>query len=1195
MADFYVSSSGSDSNDGSNGSPWLTIAHALANSAAGDTIRLNGGDTFTWEGEISDRTLGAYGSGLPIVTNSINTTATIRVSGTGVVDGLDVRNTGGSNPIATMQVAGGGRIANCTIHSNTNKSVTISGAGTQIVEDCTLTDDLTACAQLLTFFQTGGAIARGCQLNRTQASSAAAGIFFHGDGAGASIVEDCDVNSTGGNHPSATATGIRTFAGDTVTSPQVIRRTRVRGNWEVSIEAENDLDVFGCFVDGRLHVGTQLIQANDGATLRLEACTIVSTDQVVWQIGSNSPSTLRARNNVQFFTSGSRNYLAGGGTIDADYNRYFGSGGTNTFNGGNFATWQSGGNDTNGAVSDPGFRDSGAGDFAPTDASTMLDAGTTSNYDDRLFFNAVFGQATVSVGTTTNVGAFLAESQSVSDTLGPVVASATIQLGGTSAILELTESESPPVLPENAITGFTISTNGDAVSVLTAWRTASTQITLAFDRAIPKDATVTLEYAPGNVTDSAASPNAMAAFSGFAVTNNSELESVSGLEDAVNTLIQNLDTEGIRVAQIDNEERVALAGVINAAAPQDNGRPWSYGQLDNAQMVMDAYSGVLDSDGNPCKIGDQVASWVSVNGTYTFTATPGADIRLEIDPMTGLRALHFYSGILKTQQPTNPWAAAGVSGALSIVGRVARGVISSAAIAWANAQSSSPTSATAGMSLTFRANQNGLGFDGEDSYFSQGRPNGFPRQHTSVKRMGNAGTHHNIVTTFMDEASDGNRVARFYDHNGEVSSISVTGQNSIAWVASYDLFTVGGSQWDPADDSFANTEEMYITHLGAWGNIGIDPQWGADLAANLGRTAPHRSILFNGDSRTSNLLLNGTVQLANEFGYVFERNADNGWIVTDLDARLDTLIAADQVYDVGVFWIGVNHWTTYTDSAGVATVFALVRAQIQKCLDAGLFKHVFLLNDTPRNQSDNERDLQLEFRNLLEDHYIGNGSVTLVDSWRLVQDPGDEKLLSTDYTGDGVHFNTAALPNRSTAGYMRVIHDGLMPMIQEHLGDRSGTATQSNGLSLSAAQTVAIDVSEVVNGVVGAMSGASIKLVSPYNSKTKRLELVQRADYTTGSAVGPVRVNVALAGVSAGDEVRFGASSPDGGNIQATGTIAESDGDFYAEVELPSSLTDRDSSPYWKWELEHVSAGGDVSPLVIDADMTLHPSHAEAE
>lgn len=42
-ATYYVATTGNDLNDGSQGSPWLTISHATTNSTAGDTIRVQAG------------------------------------------------------------------------------------------------------------------------------------------------------------------------------------------------------------------------------------------------------------------------------------------------------------------------------------------------------------------------------------------------------------------------------------------------------------------------------------------------------------------------------------------------------------------------------------------------------------------------------------------------------------------------------------------------------------------------------------------------------------------------------------------------------------------------------------------------------------------------------------------------------------------------------------------------------------------------------------------------------------------------------------------------------------------------------------------------------------------------------------------------------------------------------------------------
>ena len=122
---------------------------------------------------------------------------------------------------------------------------------------------------------------------------------------------------------------------------------------------------------------------------------------------------------------------------------------------------------------------------------------------------------------------------------------------------------------------------------------------------------------------------------------------------------------------------------------------------------------------------------------------------------------------------------------------------------------------------------------------------------------------------------------------------------------------------------------------------------------------------------------------------------------------------------------------------------------------------------------------------------------------------------------------------------------------------------------------------------------ATIKLLSPYHAKTKRLELVQRADFTNASAIGPIRVTPEFT-VTVGDVVRFGATFGEE-TIRATASIVDIAGELTAEVELTKEDTDKTASEHWRWELEHVTAGGDVSPIVMDKEMTLHPSHAEAD
>ena len=74
-ATYYVSNAGNDdTGDGSEGTPWATIAKAMSQVSASDTISLNKGDTWTESVTFSQNslTLNAYGAGVaPIISGGI--------------------------------------------------------------------------------------------------------------------------------------------------------------------------------------------------------------------------------------------------------------------------------------------------------------------------------------------------------------------------------------------------------------------------------------------------------------------------------------------------------------------------------------------------------------------------------------------------------------------------------------------------------------------------------------------------------------------------------------------------------------------------------------------------------------------------------------------------------------------------------------------------------------------------------------------------------------------------------------------------------------------------------------------------------------------------------------------------------------------------------------------------------------------
>ncbi|WP_372897417.1 sialate O-acetylesterase [Stieleria sp.] len=105
------------------------------------------------------------------------------------------------------------------------------------------------------------------------------------------------------------------------------------------------------------------------------------------------------------------------------------------------------------------------------------------------------------------------------DTTAPVYASGAIGTEGVTATLQFTETGSAPLLPQYDVTGFSLATDGDALSILAAHRTDSTEVTLYLSRAVLDSETVTVSYSSGNVTDTA--ENALATFGPSSITNNS--------------------------------------------------------------------------------------------------------------------------------------------------------------------------------------------------------------------------------------------------------------------------------------------------------------------------------------------------------------------------------------------------------------------------------------------------------------------------------------------------------------------------------------------------------------------------------------------------------------------------------------------------------------------------------------------------
>ncbi len=107
------------------------------------------------------------------------------------------------------------------------------------------------------------------------------------------------------------------------------------------------------------------------------------------------------------------------------------------------------------------------------------------------------------------------------DTTPPTPSSASINSAGTTLTVHWTETGSAPVLPSTGGTGLSLAGLSHGAATLSSVNTTGTVTTATISRAIFSDETPTLSGTSTNFTDSADAPNAVADFSGFAITNDS--------------------------------------------------------------------------------------------------------------------------------------------------------------------------------------------------------------------------------------------------------------------------------------------------------------------------------------------------------------------------------------------------------------------------------------------------------------------------------------------------------------------------------------------------------------------------------------------------------------------------------------------------------------------------------------------------
>lgn len=490
----------------------------------------------------------------------------------------------------------------------------------------------------------------------------------------------------------------------------------------------------------------------------------------------------------------------------------------------------------------------------------------------------------------------------------------------------------------------------------------------------------------------------------------------------------------------------------------------------------DANVGVKNNTLGDALLGDDVYQWVSRSG-HVAERIPGTVAKLERSSIRpNEQVVKIYSGGFRYRYPrlTNPLASSSGAGAVaySFVGAVDASVESTFAPILMTQRSSAPTLNTAGKGLAFRPNWASAGFGSDDSYIGHYKNDGGVLDFTNDSTPGGAGHWHSMVMRVYANVSDG--AADFYFPGKQPPTHSATTNGPVLPTNNDDIL-IGCINWVDTTNTATSGEIVEIAHVGLWGNA-ISDQQCSDLATKLNQRSPMRKLCSYGDSRTFSLIFPGTMQLANDYGYLMHRVATGGWGPPDLAADIDLQISNGEYFDAAVIWIGINDLRVLQHDSDWETPFGELQTEILKGLASPIWGHVFLLNETPVNNSDYNQAAVNTYARNIELYFSGLSQVTVIDSWRTVNDRSNPASIDALMTSDGVHLTPApALANGSYHAYMRILHDRTMPIIQEHFGDLTTTAASEGnaasllrGLQSGSSSQVATDAAAAKTAAVSA-------------------------------------------------------------------------------------------------------------------------------
>jgi hypothetical protein len=159
MATYYVANAGSNSNNGTSSStPFQTLAHAESVASQGDTINLNGGDTFSENVSFTvGVTLQSYGTGQGTIAGGTSPAVTFGSVGNWTINNLALTNSyvtdpGGTPPgVVQWEPTGSATfsnvaITNCTISGGLQGIRIVAGSTTTLLQGLTISGNtITNC------------------------------------------------------------------------------------------------------------------------------------------------------------------------------------------------------------------------------------------------------------------------------------------------------------------------------------------------------------------------------------------------------------------------------------------------------------------------------------------------------------------------------------------------------------------------------------------------------------------------------------------------------------------------------------------------------------------------------------------------------------------------------------------------------------------------------------------------------------------------------------------------------------------------------------------------------------------------------------------------------------------------------------------------------------------------------------------